>query len=673
MQKKKKKKYKGIKHKKIWIILGSILGIVLAVFIAVIVYVNIYYSADDFAKEELKSDALVEVYHEEDYYVFEPNSYSTGIIFYPGGKVDAVAYAPLLKALASKGILCVLCEMPFRLAVFDSNAADGIQSKFDAQNWYMAGHSLGGSMAASYIAQHSTDYTGLILLAAYSTADLTDTDLNVISIYGEFDGVLNQKKYESNLSNLPKDYKEYVIRGGCHAFFGSYGAQKGDGTPTITNEQQIEETVSFILANMGSNEIITYKESIDEFSNPDRGFYEPVYIKCKPDSVSNISNNYLKYNALLHLRIDVAAFSGKVNGSSDLPFTKSMLDGLDDLFHKMDEVSCCVIVRFAYDSGFNGAKDMEPEIAMMVKHIESLKPLFIKYEKMITAVECGMVGPWGEMHSSQIANQETYNTLIDAYLKVLPNSLKLLVRRPKFLYSYYGYTLSTLNNFSVSDCRLGVYNDGYLGSANDLGTYDNREVEVNWLSNINTDSPYGGEVTVPGSSYNELNHAVDEMFQLHLSYLNLRWNNQVVDRWKETKYTGVDPLYKNSTEFSYIQNHLGYRFVLKNLIYSEDDNQIHMKLNVENVGFGNLLKSKNVFIIFKNENQQYTFKFENVSMDDLRFEIDKRSMSFGKYSIYFVLADDFKESGVRSVRFGNQDIWDDKIQGNLLLKGYNLD
>ena len=43
--------------------------------------------------------------------------------------------------------------------------------------WYMGGHSLGGSMAASYLEQHSSEYDGLILLASYSTADLSQTDL----------------------------------------------------------------------------------------------------------------------------------------------------------------------------------------------------------------------------------------------------------------------------------------------------------------------------------------------------------------------------------------------------------------------------------------------------------------------------------------------------------------
>ncbi len=667
---KSKRTVKKMKHKKLWIVLGSIFVVNLIIFIALMIYVNIYYSADAYAKEELKSNEIVEVYKEKSYFVFEPKTYDTGIIFYPGGKVDAVAYAPLLKSLASEGILCVLCEMPFRLAVLNSNAADGIQSKFDVDHWYLAGHSLGGSMAASYIAKHSKDYEGLILLAAYSTEDLSKTDLKVLSIYGEFDGVLNRKKYEESLSKLPATYNEYVIRGGCHAFFGSYGAQSGDGTPTITNEQQIKETVSFILENIGSNEMITYKESIDEFSNPDCGFYEPIYICCKTDGVSDISNTYLKYNALLHLRIDISAFSGKVNGKEDISFTQTMLKGLDALFAKIDKASCCVIVRFAYDPGFNGTKDAEPKIPMMVNHIESLESLFTKYEKMITAVECGLVGPWGEMHSSQIANQDTYNTLIQAYLNVLPESLKLLVRRPKFLYSYYGYTLATLDSFNVSDCRLGVYNDGYLGSETDLGTYDNREVEVAWLSKINETSSYGGEVTIPDSKYNKLNNAQAEMFQLHLSYLNLRWNDQVVKRWKDTKYTGTDPLYKNSSEFSYIQNHLGYRFVLNHLIYKDDGNKVRLKLNISNVGFGNLLKNKNAYIVFKNEEHTYSFEFQNVDINHLSFEINKTNLASGKYTIYFVLADDFKESGIRSIRFGNQEIWNEEVKGNKLLSEY---
>ena len=76
--------------------------------------------------------------------------------------------------------------------------------------------------------------------------DLSDAELEVLSIYGSEDQVLNREKYNDNISNLPKDFKEIVIEGGCHAYFGMYGAQDGDGTPRITNEEQIQQTVEYI-------------------------------------------------------------------------------------------------------------------------------------------------------------------------------------------------------------------------------------------------------------------------------------------------------------------------------------------------------------------------------------------------------------------------------------------
>jgi len=152
-----------------------------------------------------------------------------------------------MKACADKGILCVLIEMPFNLAVLDMNAAEGIMSRYpEIENWYIGGHSLGGSMAASYLSKNVDEFEGLILLGSYSTADLSGTDLDVLSIYGSEDKVMNYEKYTNNKTNLPKDFTEVVIDGGCHAGFGMYGAQDGDGIPIISNEEQIRLTAEKI-------------------------------------------------------------------------------------------------------------------------------------------------------------------------------------------------------------------------------------------------------------------------------------------------------------------------------------------------------------------------------------------------------------------------------------------
>ena len=223
-----------------------LITVVAVLFAACAIYVSDYYHADMSAIEDMEftSELSVESETWEDgTLVFTPEEAETGLIFYPGGKVEYLAYQPLMQACAAEGILCVLVEMPFNLAVLDVDAADGIQEEFpEIEEWYIGGHSLGGSMAASYVADHTDEYEGLVLLASYSTAELADSRLNVISIYGSEDEVLNREKYEKNRSNLPADFTEYVIDGGCHAYFGVYGHQDGDGTPTISNQQQIELT-----------------------------------------------------------------------------------------------------------------------------------------------------------------------------------------------------------------------------------------------------------------------------------------------------------------------------------------------------------------------------------------------------------------------------------------------
>ncbi|MBQ2255250.1 MAG: alpha/beta hydrolase [Clostridia bacterium] len=162
------------------------------------------------------------------------------LIFYPGGKVEHTAYEPLLRALAARGILCILVKMPLRLAFMDVNAADGIKQQFPAvTHWYIGGHSLGGSIAATYLAKHVSDFDGLILLASYAMDDLSGQDLRALSLVGSEDGVLNRENYTECRSNLPADTVEMEIAGGNHAYFGAYGAQKGDGEATLTVQEQI--------------------------------------------------------------------------------------------------------------------------------------------------------------------------------------------------------------------------------------------------------------------------------------------------------------------------------------------------------------------------------------------------------------------------------------------------
>lgn len=212
------------------------------------IYLNDYYRADYDAVAEAITEAKdIEIYElDEKVTVFSPTWESeVGFIFYPGGKVEARAYEPLMAALASRGIVAVLCEMPFNLAVLDVGAAEGIPEMLpEVKSWYIGGHSLGGSMAASYLADNKDIIDGLVLLGSYSTANVSDS--RALSIYGSEDGVMNREKYEQYRSNLPEGFTEVTISGGNHAYFGMYGEQDGDGKATIKAEEQIDYTAARI-------------------------------------------------------------------------------------------------------------------------------------------------------------------------------------------------------------------------------------------------------------------------------------------------------------------------------------------------------------------------------------------------------------------------------------------
>ncbi len=207
------------------------------------------YSADAVAIKALESSKYVNIEETADYIAFVPAGefYNKGIILYPGGSVEPEAYAPLMYAVAEEGYLCVIVKMPLKLAVLDTDKADKVREDYpNVADWYMAGHSLGGAMVAGYAHENASQIRGLILLAAYSTEDLTKDNLEVLSIYGSMDCVLNMENYEEYRSNLPADTVELILNGGNHANFGNYGVQRGDGIAKLSAEDQQATTVEAI-------------------------------------------------------------------------------------------------------------------------------------------------------------------------------------------------------------------------------------------------------------------------------------------------------------------------------------------------------------------------------------------------------------------------------------------
>ena len=171
-----------------------------------------------------------------------------GIIFYVGAQITPDAYTPLLAKLAQAGYSCFIPKLNCNMASMEPDAAETIISDHPEINtWYVAGHSMGGLTASGFAADHSDEVNGLILVAAYTNRDLTETALPVLSIYGDADGVLNKELYEKRLSWYPENFEEHIIPGANHAQYGDYGEQPRDNEATISAEEQQAQTAEIVL------------------------------------------------------------------------------------------------------------------------------------------------------------------------------------------------------------------------------------------------------------------------------------------------------------------------------------------------------------------------------------------------------------------------------------------
>lgn len=183
---------------------------------------------------------------------FLPATTSTeGIIFYPGAKVDAEAYAIYMRAFAEHGYAAFIVRMPLDFAILgEGRAADVIAAYPAIHTWVIGGHSLGGVFAAQFAADHSV-IKGLLLYAAYPASDMSKrTGLVVVSLYGTQDGLATPAKVNANKHLLPATTQYLAIPGGIHGYFGDYGSQPGDGQPTIPREQARQEIITDSLSIM---------------------------------------------------------------------------------------------------------------------------------------------------------------------------------------------------------------------------------------------------------------------------------------------------------------------------------------------------------------------------------------------------------------------------------------
>lgn len=460
----------------------------------------------------------------------------------------------------------------------------------------------------------------------------------------------------------------------------------------VTGEGEVQATSEYTLMND-----INYTETLEDITNPERGFYSTQGLKLK-QSGNTASSIWSK---LTHLRVSIGQYSSKNEGGADVEFTEDALQALGDTLGNARKFGGSVIIRFAYDD-FNGKGDVEPPVDLIIKHISQLKPVFYANSDVIAYVELGFFGPWGEMHTSKICNAENFNKAIDAMLEATPESIKIATRTPGHFVNWAKDPMTSSINKEIErdkmneyisekgtpEYRVGIFNDGYLGTDYDLGTFINREVEIKWLEKQAMHTFYGGEVVANYNpegtpAINTAEYMSTEAFRTHTTYLNSEWNLEVINAWKDEIYNGNDELYKGKTGYEYITNHLGYRFVLRKseLTNSIKENErLKIKLQIENVGFANLINEKKVTIVLKSNENTYEIPtnidattWNSTETSDVNIEVPlPENVELGEYNIYLRISqngDIEKDNNYKCIRLANKgDTWEQNLGANYIGK-----
>lgn len=360
----------------------------------------------------------------------------------------------------------------------------------------------------------------------------------------------------------------------------------------------------------------SYQETSAALNNPFRGFhhlYGFILSEDDPENIANRARQYINSNSqpLILMQINLSKYA-----DSDL--SDNALTQLNRILEEIHASKRQVILRFLYDWDGNGLETEPENIEQIERHMDQVGPVVNRYADAVFLLQSNFTGSWGEMNATNYGTQADVRLLMNHLAQVTDTSIYLAVRTPSQLRSVTQTTTpvsaDTAYNGSIGS-RLGLYNDGMLGSISDLGTYSEspdavisapedkgtREDELAFQDDICRFVPSGGEAVID-NPYNNLGNALTDLAKMHVTYLSCEHDADVLNKWKNTVYHG-DDCFDGVSGYDYIAAHLGYRYVVigSDFTYDAlDKNSGVLTLTIKNTGFAPAYRLFDGFLALEN-------------------------------------------------------------------------
>lgn len=408
---------------------------------------------------------------------------------------------------------------------------------------------------------------------------------------------------------------------------------------------------------------ITYPGTDEIFSNPERGF--SAY-RSNPITISFI-------NTLKPLNVTVIQRIYTIPQYNDIPLPESFLNTVQTDLNTARLGGVKVVPRFSYTNNQNGE---DAALDTILLHINQLAPILQENYDVITYVEAGFIGAWGEWYysSHNLNNTTSRRTVTYALLDALPLKRNVVVRTPDYKRKIFQINtpLDSLEAFSgTRRSRVGAHNDCFLADATDYGTYVYNDIEgdKNYLNQDNRYVPQGGE-TCCDCGYAGCSNSLVDLERMRYSVLNKDYHPSVLSRWV--------------TEgcMDEVKRRLGYRFELLEATISDSikpSGIFNLNFQITNKGFASPFNPRNLEIILRDNSNNH--KYRLVTDVDPRFWMAgdtmfvnvtggiPANMSEGNYSAYLFLADPeyrLHDNPDYAIRLANSNVWEDSTGYNSL-------
>ena len=382
----------------------------------------------------------------------------------------------------------------------------------------------------------------------------------------------------------------------------------------------------------------TQTEITGMLNRPGCGWYQLYAYYLSPDTPLSAEKLYLAEEKDGYtFRLALLEFNLAEYNSQKLD--ASAINNIETVLQLFSRTKAKVIIRFLYDWDGLAVQKEPADISIIKQHMKQVGKVLNKYSSLIYTTQGIFVGDWAEMHGSNYLSSENMTELIACYADATFPSIYLAVRTPE----QYRTIVQELKEhpekyeaYNVSESklleRIGLFNDGMLGSISDTGTYHGadaaasetdklaaREGELDFQNELCQNVPNGGEVVID-NPYNDGENAVNDLAKMHVSYLNRIYDEAVIRKWQETTYTGPESLYQNLSFYDYITDHMGARYVIKDFSFSHKPSKKQLakgKLELENKGFSSLYQKAVLTIAMTNtETKEETIVWDSETEKD---------------------------------------------------------